>query len=191
MSPKTRAADVTILTPHLPWRAEMLEECKASANAQTILPVAHLVEPDPDCTGFAATLNRLWPRASTKWVTVLADDDLLDPDFLETLLNAEEENPDCDIYYVWCRTEGRGNHNPNRPWDGGINFPANGLFSLKMVRELDGWRSNPRGPDTELHSDTDFLARAQAFGAKFCCVEQVKWTQRFHGHNLSMMESVR
>lgn len=180
---------VTVITPTLPERREMLEECKASVRAQTVQPYAHLIAADPTQRGVSFTLNRLWPETKTKWVSILADDDTFDPTFLERLLVEEAMHPGFDVYYTWCRTEGLGGYDPNRPYDGDFtDVPVNGLFSRDLIRALKGWRSLEiidGGPDI------DFLRRAQQIGATFRCVEEPLWTWRFHGRNLCRHEGGR
>ena len=182
-----RRSNVTVITPSLPWRAEMLEECKASVQAQTIPAYEHIVEVDGHREGVVAMLNRTLPKIQTAWFSILADDDLYDPDFLETLIRERKTNPGFSVYYTWCHPVGRGN--PNKPYDGNFaDTPVNGIFNLDAVNAVGGWR---RTQSDDLHSDIDFLHRLQDSGATFRCVEERKWSWRFHGDNLSVGGALR
>jgi len=47
-------------------------------------------------------INCYYPQIQTKYLMFLADDDLLEPDTLETLTGALEVNPDWDVVYGKC-----------------------------------------------------------------------------------------
>lgn len=196
---------VTVITPSLPERNQYRSDCIASVQSQ--LPsldgypsvADHLIGIDYRRTGVTATLNRLWPAVETEWTLVLADDDLLDPDFLNTVLthaswgtasDGRLGTRGYDIYYTYCRVVGF-NHpaSLNQPFDEaklrGANYiPATALIRTSLIRELEGWRDHPQGPGLE---DWDFWLRALDLGVRFKCVQRVKWTYRFHGDNLSLI----
>lgn len=175
---------VTVLTPTIRGRETLLEECKASVSAQSVAVAAHRIYLDANREGFAAALNNLWPQAETRWVGLIADDDLWDVDYLEHLLDYADAHPGGDVYYCWCRVEGRGYYNPNKPYDGNFaDVPVSGIFSRDLIAGLGGWRDVALGNGGP---DIDFLRRAQALNASFHCTEQVKWTWRFHGDNWSL-----
>ena len=60
--------DVSILTPSIPERADMLEECRASVKAQTVTRHEHLVMVDEDRRGCAVTMNLLATLAHGEWL---------------------------------------------------------------------------------------------------------------------------
>jgi len=174
--------DVTILTPTLSWREEMLRELRDSVAAQTIQPKEHLVELDDRGLGVARMLNRLLAKADTTWVSPVADDDLLHPRFFERLFAAKLEHPHCDVYYTWCHVTGRGTYDPCKPYDGVFwDVPVNGLFRRELLDALGGW-----GDGEDLHSDILLLHKIQEEGGKFFCIEERLWTWRFHGRNLCL-----
>lgn len=177
------AIQVTFLTPHVPGRDDMVAVCRESVMAQTV-PVLHFVEDDPTYTGIAATVNRLVDRVETPWISVLSDDDVVYPEFTEKLLDRMSARPGCDVYYAWCNCVGRGNYDPNRPYDG--NFacvPVNGLFRTDLIRQIGGWRSVPLENGG---CDIDLLNRILAAGGVFDCLEERLWEWRFHGSNMCM-----
>ena len=93
----------------------------------------------------AGMLNRMLPAcvaSEADWIAQLADDDLIDPHHLETLV---AHSDDADIVYSYCRVEGRG-FNPNSPFDPDRlrreNYiPATTLIRTGLCEEL-GWRAD-------------------------------------------------
>ena len=172
-------ADVTVVTPVLPGRG-MVWEAEASVLAQTVGPVAHLLEVDSDLEGPGALMNRLIGRVDTTWFSVLPDDDLYDPDHLESLLAVCD---DADIVFSWGRI-------PQHHLDGYV--PYRGLFSpeLFLARQESGltgcfmgrkslWES-VGGYIPGMLEDWDFLARAILGGARVVPVYRETWTYRMH-----------
>jgi hypothetical protein len=160
----------------------MLAEAVASVLAQTVQPAAHLIEVDYARKGPGPVLNRLIARARTEWVSILADDDLYDPDHLEVLL---AHSADADIVLSWSRIEGRddvqhrGEFHPYdllRKQDTGMR----GTFMLRrsLWKKLGGWPPSPA-------DDWQFLMNAVRAKARLVPVYQETYTYRFHGGNLS------
>ena len=181
---KTRAPiKVTVVTPSIPDRSAMLAEACASLAAQTFPPVAHLIEVDYRYQGPGALLNRMIAAARSEWISILADDDLYDPDHLETLA---AHSQDADIVLSWCRIEGReekqhrGEFNPHdftRRRDTGMRGCF--MFRKSLWERVGGWREDIAG------EDLDFLVRAYARSARFVPVYRETWTYRFHDTNCS------
>jgi len=179
-----RVGSVVVVTASLPERHEYRAEAIRSVEAQTLQPVAHIVMIDYERAGPAAMLNRMLPAAAAtgaEWFAQLADDDLLLPHHLETLV---AHATDADIVYPYCEVEGRA-WNPNQSFDPNLlrvlNFiPATTIIRTSLCVEL-GWRTDARHG----FEDHDFWIRALDAGARFVCVPEVTWTYRFHGSNLS------
>lgn len=194
-------SDVTVITPSLAERHEYRQDCIASVAAQTVRPDAHLVSIDYEGVGVVEMLNRLWPAVRTTWTLVLADDDLLDADYLQSVLGIVQWGTASDgrmgtrhpdIYYAYCRVVGRPGFDPNQPFDAerlrASNYiPATALIRTELIAQLGGWRDHVSGPGLE---DWDFWLRALDAGARFRCLRRIKWTYRFHGRNLSWPYSV-
>jgi glycosyltransferase involved in cell wall biosynthesis len=164
--------EFAVLTPSLPVRERLLEECRTSVAAQTV-PAAHLVGVDEKREGPAEIRNRLAASSPADWFLPLDDDDLIDPDFLEVL------SPflgGADVVYGWCRVEGKDDWTPNRLFRPdpllSYNFiPVTALVRAELWREVGGMRSEPV-------EDWRFWQRCLGAGARFRCVEEVLWTYR-------------
>lgn len=184
-APPARRAGITVITPALPDRGVMLAEAIMSVNAQTLPPYAHLISVDHDHRGPGVMINRLAHAAETEWLSILADDDLYDPDHLQTLHAVSAE---ADIVMSWCRIEGsperhetqyRGDFHPydlrNRQ-DTGMRGTF--MFRRSLWEKLGGW------PETPM-DDWLFLTGAIDIGASLAPVYRETWTYRWHGTNLS------
>lgn len=91
--------DVTICTPTIPAREDLLQRAAASVAQQTT-PVEMSIALDVDGDGAAVTRNRAWRNTDTEWVAFLDDDDVLCPDHVELCLRwALETN--ADLVYPW------------------------------------------------------------------------------------------
>lgn len=169
---------VTVITPSLPERSELLAKAVASVEAQTV-PVEHLIDADPD-TPVAEKRNRMIERADTEWVAFLDDDDTLDPHHIETLLGH-----DADVVIPHCRFIGEPLPPPakgccagycNRPFDRddlrdhGI-FPITVLVLRQAILDVGGF-GDGQWEDWDLWND---MADA---GATFEVVPVVTWTYR-------------
>jgi glycosyltransferase involved in cell wall biosynthesis len=178
---------IAVITPAVPERFEMLRETLDCVEAQTLRPFLHLVGVDHERAGLTEMLNRLAGAAiasGAEWVIEVDDDDLIDPDHLETLASAAD---DADVVYTWCRVEGR-DWVPNSHFDADRlmteNFiPSNALVRGSLLQRLDGWRSGVG------HEDHDLWRRALVSGARFACVPRITWTYRFHGSNMSLVRT--
>lgn len=173
-----------VVTPSLPQRTLFRAECVQSVWEQRLQPVAHLIHLDYAHAGPARALNALLPAAKAtgaEWVAQLADDDLMLPSHLQTLV---DHATDADIVYSYCRVEGRV-WDPNALFDADRlrreNYiPATTLIRTSLCVEL-GWRADSEHG----FEDWDFWLRALERGARFVCVPEVTWVYRFHGANMS------
>lgn len=114
---------VTILTPTIPGREEMLAEAMASVEGQTRAPNNVVIEMDAFRTGAARTRNRALTRVDTDYIAFLDDDDSLLPRHIETLMGFAEWEPEVDVIYPTPQIEGMDdptsvlvNGNYYRPW---------------------------------------------------------------------------
>lgn len=166
-------SSVAVLTPSLPERAQLLDDCRASVAAQTV-SVTHLVGVDEAREGPSVIRNRLAAASNTDWLLPLDDDDVLhDPDCVELLLAASDG---ADVVYPWCHVEG-STWSPNRLFRaktlGQFNYiPVTALISKAMWEKVGGWRPAPHSEDWIFWRDC-----LQA-GARFVCVPEVLWTYR-------------
>jgi hypothetical protein len=93
---------VTVITPTIPPRGELLGRAMRSVAAQTFKPLAHLIMADVHRYGAPKMLDMCLRTAQTEWVAVLADDDEFLPHHLETLWNLLDETG-ADVAYSHFR----------------------------------------------------------------------------------------
>lgn len=175
--------DFAVLTPTLPDRSSLLEECKASVSAQTT-PCQHLVGVDVDRQGPGLVRNQLAASTNADWLLPVDDDDLLDPDCLEVLSGHLEG---ADVIYPWCRVDGLDTWTPNRLFRPEplltFNFiPVTALIRAELWREVDGMRDEP-------YEDWRFWQRCLGLGARFKCVDEVLWTYRIQAGTRNQWET--
>jgi glycosyltransferase involved in cell wall biosynthesis len=179
---------VTILTPTIEGREELLAEAAASVQMQTE-EVAHMVWLDTDKMGPAWCRSRMLSLVRSEWVGFLDDDDLLDPGHVEALM-ALLEDGGADLAWSRCRTtfaEGvahvritqglRPNYSDLlRP--GARNFiPVTVLARTESVLRAGAFDPADRYEDYEL------WCRMLRQGQRFVHLPHATWTYRFLGGN--------
>ena len=173
--------DVTVCTPSLPHRSDMLNECMQSVRSQTWQPKSHLIGLDYERLGPAKTANKLYSQATTEWVISLADDDLLYPSFIETLLSQAD---DADMIYPWCEVIGtRNGWNPNSYFDADRLRDNNYIPATVLIRKS-AWEDVGGFPEVLLE-DHEMWIKLMDAGKKIKCVPEILWQYRFHGKNIS------
>lgn len=177
------AGAITVLTPTLPGRVQLLEQAAASVAAQTI-PVVHLVRADVDRVGPAVLRSELLDEVRTELVAFLDDDDLIDPDHLEALA---DQLDDAELAWSWCRTVGLGAPAMPRPRSlsaalelmrSGRNcIPVTVLARTEAIRDAGGFHPQDRFEDYAL------WLRMLDLGHRFHYLKRETWTYRFMGDN--------
>ena len=165
---------VSVLTPSIPERERMLEECMASVKAQTYTFAEHLVGIDEEHRGCSWTMNQLAKKSKAEWLLPLADDDLLLPGALARLIEASEQG---DVIYSPPLVSG----NEEKHFFG--NPPAIPSFALvrrTLWQVLGGYDVGRRREE-----DRDLWTRALEKGARFVRIPEAVWVYRFHGGNKS------
>jgi glycosyltransferase involved in cell wall biosynthesis len=166
---------ITVITPTIPERGALLAEAIESVAAQTLKPDAHLISVDVHKLGPARLLNEMTAAAKTPWVSILADDDLYDPDHLESLA-AEADG--ADVVFSWSRiTDGRQQYRGefrhedflNRGTDTGMRGCF--MFTKTAWEKCGGWVDEPC-------EDWGFISRLITSGAYFRAVYRETWTYR-------------
>lgn len=166
---------VCVITPTLPERRLLLDECKASVAAQTHA-CEHLVGVDEAREGPQTVRNRLAAATDADWLLPLDDDDVLDPGCVEDLLDACEG---ADVVYPWCRMVGRTDGwVPNKLWNPlalhRLNYiPVTALIRRDAFQMLGGYRNVPL-------EDWDLWRRAELHDLRFRCVPEILWSYRHH-----------
>lgn len=172
---------VSVITPTIPERDELLIECYLSVRAQTLPKnqYEHVVEMDDAHAGCSATMNRAAARAAGDWLLPLADDDLLLPGCLETLL---AHTDDADIVYAPPLVTG----NEDRFWffQAPPAIPSFALIRRSLWFELGGF-------DETLvrEEDRDLWIKAMDVDARFVRVDEPCWVYRQHGGNKSFAKA--
>lgn len=180
---------VTIITPSIEGREELLVEATATVISQTE-EVAHLVWLDAAREGPAVCRQRLLDRVQTEWVGFLDDDDLLDPHHVEVLMALLDSPARPDLAWSRCRTwnaegvEAARIMQTMRPdyralqRDGSRNFiPVTVVARTDSIRAAGGFRAADRYEDYEL------WRRMLGLGQKFVYHPFATWTYRFLGEN--------
>lgn len=168
--------NVTVITPTLTGREQLLDDCRASVATQTD-PVAHLVAVDRHQQGPATIRNRLARQAASEWLLPLDDDDTIDPDCARALLAASGQ---ADIVIPWCRVEddpGMEAWSPNRLFRPDTLIVHNFVPVTALVRrEL--WLAVGGQPEGVTTEDWRFWKRCLAAGARFKVLPELLWTYR-------------
>jgi hypothetical protein len=170
---------ITIVTPTIPERAALFAELTVAMECQVEDPDAWIVFEDVEHIGTIAALEILMAQVETEWFVPLADDDLIDPTFVQLLAAAVHD--DVDVVWPLCRVEG------TYPWWDGISvfdadllrednyIPGTAAIRTSLFREVGGYRTPPDQP----HEDWDLWRRMLDKGARFECVPVRCWTYRF------------
>ncbi len=166
---------VSILTPTIDERADYLQECEASVAAQTVDCWEHLIERDEDRSGCSASMNRAAARAKGEWLLPLADDDLLLPGCLFSLLRHADEG---DIIYSPPLVTG----NEDRFWffQAPPAIPSFALIRRDLWNELGGYDETLKHEE-----DRNLWIKAMDAGARFVRVDEPTWIYRQHAANKS------
>lgn len=181
----THAAEaVAIITPTIKGREHLLSEACQSVVTQTV-EVAHHIACDDRHAGPAVIRNAVLNLLGCEYVGFLDDDDLLDPDHVETLLAALETG--ADLAFSWYRREGSAPETPRvEAWDdyaygtmlGGRNIiPVTVLARRDALLAAGGFRAEDRFEDYAL------WMRMLELDAQFVCVPRETWTYRCLGNN--------
>lgn len=171
---------MSVLTPSIPPRASLLEECRRSVEAQTEADWEHLVEIDTHREGCSKVMNRLAAKARGVWVLPLADDDLILPGALRNLLAHSYES---DIIYapplMWGWDSWHFFQEPP-------NIPSFALIKRSLWEQLGGYDES-----VIREEDRGLWTRALEAGATFQKVDTAPiWVYRIHGGNKSLNAGV-
>jgi glycosyltransferase involved in cell wall biosynthesis len=163
--------DVTVCTPTIPHRSEMLQECMESVRNQTWTPKAHLVAVDFERVGGARMLNQLIDAAKTEWIAPLADDDLFYPQYIEKLLS---NAGDADMIYPWCEVTGtRNGWNPNSLLDIERLKKDNYIPATVLIRKS-AWEKLGGYPEVVCEDHAMWVKMIDANIKSCCCNSSIK-----------------
>jgi glycosyltransferase involved in cell wall biosynthesis len=169
---------IAVITPSLPERAQLLEECKASVINQTRPADLHLVSVDKNRVGLVTMRNNMVASLPLEydWLAFLDDDDIFLPRHLEILAAVAEETQ-ADIIYPDCDVEGFVKNFQPRRFDHSAllqdNYiPVTVLMRRSLFDNLGGFRH------TGFVEDWDLWKRAAEQKAKFVFAPATTWVYR-------------
>jgi glycosyltransferase involved in cell wall biosynthesis len=174
------AASVTVVTPSLPSRGDMLAEAMATVTCQTMAPIAHAISVDHGRRGPAAVRNDLLAGVTTEWVAFLDDDDLLDESHLEILVTAGYR-ADAAVVVPYCRFGGPSipPRYCNQVYDRAA-LADHGIFPITVLAKTEAIR-RAGCFGGERYEDWALWNRMADQGAFFLVVPEETWTYRL-GH---------
>jgi glycosyltransferase involved in cell wall biosynthesis len=185
---------VTVVTPSIPSRREMLLEAMASVDEQTLAPAAHIVVIDHAGIGGETTRNQGLDAVRTEWVAFLDDDDRFLPQHLERLV-AHQQATGADLVYPWFEMDGITDELGWFGWfgkefDGDVlrtsNYiPSTTLVRTSLAREVDGFPTlESKAWPFDHSADWGFLLRLLDAGAIFSHLPEKTWIWRRWRGNL-------
>lgn len=100
------AEDVTVITPAIITRLDMLEKCIKSVNEQELRPIDHLIYLDHNRHGVMYAVNKLINSVTTTYTQFLSDDNYFYPQHIKKLL-AKIKEANADVAYAYPDVVGR------------------------------------------------------------------------------------
>lgn len=161
---------ISVVTPTILGREDLLVECHASVQA---LGLTHLIEIDVDGDGPAAVRNRLLEQVSTEWTLFLDDDDLLYPNYVDTV---SSHFADADIVYTAWRLTGATDPFPLPSFDP-VALRQHNIIPVTACVRTEALRAVGGFPDAELEDHALWLALLDA-GYRFRYVPVIAWHYR-------------
>jgi hypothetical protein len=180
---------ITVVTPTIPPRKQMLMRAVGSVLRQTIPAAGMVVVSDVMGRGAAFTRNAALRSVRTPWVAFLDDDDEMLPTHLETLLTAALDTR-ASYLYSWFTSE---HADPlggfGKPFD--PKNPTQTTITTLVRREVAqraGFRNVPPGKTIngqKYGEDFQFTLDCLKYGAIVHHVPERTWVWHWHGGNTS------
>jgi len=169
--------DVTVITPTIPGREDLLEECKSSVRNQIEPVTKHIWMLDEDKRGPGFIRNELIKKANTEWIAFLDDDDILLPEHFAIHKCFLDE---ADVIFSWSYviledgTKSRFESvvDPNKIHSGYNTLPIVATIRKDLLERIGGFDTRVKLEDLKLWQD---LLNE---GAKFYCINQITWHYR-------------
>ncbi len=161
---------ITVITPTIPGREDLLAECRASVEQ---LGLVHFVERDDRGEGPAVVRNRLVEQVATPWVLFLDDDDLLLPHYLQVVTPYLD---DADVVYTDWHLTGAEDPQPLPEFNAEVlrrhNYiPVTACVRTEAFRKVGGF------PAADLEDHDLWLSLLDA-GYRFTHVPVTCWRYR-------------
>lgn len=144
-------ADVSVVVCSLSTRPELLAECIAGIDSQTLQPRAAYIGIDFALIGEAQNQNNLARLVDTSWIAFCHDDDIWLPNHLQVMM---DNMLDTDIVFSDYILEGRGDWHPGHycnDWSMLMQTnwipPSACMMRTEVFNAVGGWPplDNPRG----------------------------------------------
>lgn len=191
---------VTVCTPTIPPRGEVLSRSIRSVAEQTVKPEAHLIMVDVHREGAPAMIDKTISQAKTEWVATLADDDELLPNHLEVMWDLITSQ-NADIAFTHFRYSDRNDAGHLERFRG-VAFENDnprqmtGVFMARreLLLEVGGHSTDfdplsyeRDGQGNRIGEDFVIVKRLAAAGARFAVSPEVTWIYHTgHGNTLGM-----
>jgi GT2 family glycosyltransferase len=164
--------NIAVITPTLPGREDLLEECKASVAA---LGLRHLIALDTGRHGPALIRNALAAQTDARWLLFLDDDDLLLPNYLDVV---RPHLATADVVYTNWELSGADEPRPH-PFDEAslrrFNFiPVTACVRARAFRAVGGF------PTDAVLEDHGLWLALLDHGYRFTHVPTIAWHYRRH-----------
>ena len=191
---------VTVCTPTIPPRGELLARAIRSVAGQTVKPEAHLIMVDVHKEGAPVMFDKAIAQSTSEWVAILADDDELLPHHLETLWDLVTKEK-ADIGFTHFRYSGLNDAGHlerfrGLPFDNENPRQMTGVFMAKRQLLLDvGGHSVGFDPfsyerdaqGNRIGEDFMIVKRLAQAGAKFAVSPEITWIYHTgHSNTLGM-----
>lgn len=164
---------ITVITPTVPGRERLLEECRASVSE---LGLTHAVMVDHRGEGPAVVRNRMIDVVVTEWTLFLDDDDLLFPNYLDAV---GPHLATADVVYTAWQLTGAVDPVPYPRFDPDLLrqhniIPVTACVRTSMLQQVGGFPT-----DAELEDHALWLSLLDA-GARFTYTPVIAWHYRRH-----------
>lgn len=173
--------NISVITPSLPSRRDLLARAMASVATQKRKPIEHLIGVDHVLRGPAIIRNELITAASGDWLAFLDDDDMFGLEHLDILGNAAA-NSQADVIIPYCLFEGpplqRGYC--NRPFDARA-LQTHGIFPITVLARKAAVEAVGCFPIAARYEDWELWNLMLRNKARFYVVPVRTWTYRTLG----------
>lgn len=187
---------ITVVTPSIPGRGNMLTRAVQSVRDQTVLSTGGMeIELDLNRTGAAATRNRALANVTTPWVAFLDDDDEFMADHLRVLWDFAQMW-DLDVVYPGCEVmtpDGLLPHDQHadewgrfgKPFSHEILAQRSCIPVTCLARTELAQAARFGAPQGSIYDDWGFYLRMVSRGARIEHIPVRTWIWHHHGANTS------
>lgn len=185
---------ITVATPTIPPRRDMLTRAVASVLAQTHPAAGLSIAVDLQRAGAAATRTRALHGVRTEWVAFLDDDDELMPQHLQRLW-AHAQDTGADYVFSWFEIPQSPGYDPLNNFGVAFDYAdpkqttVTTLVRTGLAMEVGGFLGPLTGaevaPGQVWGEDYQFTLRCRDAGAIISHLPERTWYWHHHGANTS------